>query len=387
MKKIRFGLLPTIIVAILLGILIGMLSPKWILKSLATFNSLFGGFLQFVVPLIIIGFVAPGIGKLGAKAGKLLGITTLIAYISTIIAGSLAFLSGSSIFPLFLKTGSLAIDAKNPEEALVTPYFSLEFEPIMGVMSALILAFTLGLGMAAIKGSALLKITEEFGEIVGKLIKVVIIPLLPFHILGIFANMTYTGEVAIILTVFAKVFVIVIILHILYLLLQYSVAGALSKQNPFQLLKNMLPAYFTALGTQSSAATIPVTMEQTKKNGVKESVAHFVIPLSATIHLSGSTITIVSCSIAVMMLHDMSISFLTFLPFILMLGVTMVAAPGIPGGAIMAALGPLESILGFDGTLLSLMIALYIAQDSFGTACNVTGDGAIAMIVNKIRGE
>lgn len=387
MKRFKLGLLPAIIIAIVLGIIIGSFSPKEVLRTLATFNEIFGKFLSFVVPLIILGFVTPGIGQLGQRAGKLLGMTTIVAYVSTILAGSLAFLTATSIFPSFLEVGSLAISGKNPEESLAKPFFNMELEPIIGIMPALLLSFTLGLGMATIKNSQLLKVTEEFGEIIGKLIKNVIIPLLPVHILGIFANMTYAGEVAIILSVFAKVFLIVIGLHILYLLLQYSVAGAFSKQNPFQLIKTMLPAYFTALGTQSSAATIPVTLAQTKKNEVKESIANFVVPLSATIHLSGSTITLVSCSLAVMMLHDMSISFLHLFPFILMLGVTMIAAPGIPGGAVMAAVGLLDSMLHFNGTLISLMIALYIAQDSFGTACNVTGDGAIAIVVDEINSK
>lgn len=187
-----------------------------------------------------------------------------------------------------------------------------------------------------------------------------------------------------ILSVFAKVFIMIIALHVLFLVIQYFVAGQVARKNPFTLLKNMVPAYFTAIGTQSSAAAIPVTLRQTKLNGVRGKVADFVIPLCATIHLSGSTITLVSCSMAVMLLTGMPASIGTMFPFILMLGITMVAAPGVPGGAVMAALGLLESMLGFDTTLTSLMIALYIAQDSFGTACNVTGDGAIAVITDGV---
>ncbi|MED0735414.1 dicarboxylate/amino acid:cation symporter [Aneurinibacillus thermoaerophilus] len=383
----RFGLLPRLIAAILLGIFIGMVSPQWVIKITATFNSIFGNFLGFVIPLIIIGFVAPGIGELGKGAGKLLAITAGIAYVSTIVAGLIAYVTSAVVLPNILEVGSMHLNAKNPEEALVPPLFKVDMPPVMGVMTALLLAFTLGLGIAAIKGDTLKNLMNDFQQIVEKLIRNIIIPLLPLHIMGIFANMTYAGQVAMIMSVFAKVFVMIIILHIVILLLQYTFGGAIAGANPLRMLKNMMPAYFTAIGTQSSAATIPVTLRQTKKNGVHEGSADFVIPLCATIHLSGSTVTLVSCSMAVMMLNGMNTSFGALFPFILMLGITMVAAPGVPGGAVMAALGLLQSMLHFDPTLLSLMIALYLAQDSFGTACNVTGDGAIALMVNKISGH
>ncbi len=251
-------------------------------------------------------------------------------------------------------------------------------------MTALLLSFVIGLGIAAIKGDTLLRVMNEFKDIIQLVIEKLIIPLLPFHIFGIFANMTYTGQVSTILTVFAKVFVMIILLHILYLTFQYTIAGSISKENPFKMLRKMSPAYFTALGTQSSAATIPVTLKRSKTLKVRESVADFTIPLLANIHLSGSTITLVSCALAVMFLQGSTISFGSLLPFILLLGVTMIAAPGVPGGAVMAAIGLLESMLGFGPTMVSLMIALYLAQDSFGTACNVTGDGAITSITDTL---
>ena len=382
----RMGLLPKLIIAIILGIIIGRFGIEWIVRILATFNSIFGNFLNFIIPLIIIGFVAPGIGDLGESAGKLLAITAAIAYGSTIFSGALAYFTSSIVLPTFLKVGALNIGAANPEEGLLSPYFEIDMPPMFGVMTALLLAFTLGLGIAAIKKDTIKNFMNEFQEIIEKVVANVIIPLLPFHIAGIFANMTYAGQVATILSVFSRVFVMVILLHIAVLIIQFVVGGAVAGGNPFRFLKNMVPAYLTALGTQSSAATIPVTLEQTKKNGVQDEVADFVIPLCATIHLSGSTITLVSCSMAVMMLNGMPVNFGIMFPFILMLGITMVAAPGVPGGAVMAALGLLETMLGFPQTMLSLMIALYIAQDSFGTATNVTGDGAIALIVNRISG-
>lgn len=382
----KFGLLPRLILAIVLGIVIGSFAPEWVVRVLATFNGIFGNFLGFAIPLIIIGFVAPGIGELGAGAGRLLAITAGIAYVSTIISGLAAYFTSSTILPIFLNPGSLAVNAENPEEALVSGYFNVDMPPIFGVMTALLIAFTIGIGISVIKGDTIKKFMNEFQQIIEKLISNIVIPLLPIHILGIFANMTYGGQVATIISVFARVFAMIITLHIIIIILQYIVGGALAGGNPFRLLKNMIPAYLTAIGTQSSAATIPVTLEQTKKNGINEGVADFVIPLCATIHLSGSTITLVSCSMAVMMLNGMAISLAKMFPFILMLGITMVAAPGVPGGAVMAALGLLESMLGFDQNLLALMIALYLAQDSFGTACNVTGDGAIALIVNRLSG-
>ncbi|MEJ8545895.1 dicarboxylate/amino acid:cation symporter [Brevibacillus borstelensis] len=380
----RLGLLPKVIIAIILGILIGSVCREGTIKVLATYSGLFGNFLGFAIPLIIIGFIAPGIGELGKGAGKLLGLTTAVAYGSTIIAGTAAYFVSSGLFPHILEVGGLTKTFANPEEALVQPFFSVDMPPIMGVMTALLLAFTLGLGVSVIKGDSLQRVMVDLRAIVEKMISSVIIPLLPLHILSVFANLTYGGQVKMILSVFAKVFVIIIAMHLLYLVMQYVVAGQLGRKNPIVLLKNMLPAYFTAIGTQSSAATIPVTLRQTKENKVTDKIADFVIPLCATIHLSGSTITLVSCSMAVMMLNGMSTSFSVMLPFILMLGVTMVAAPGVPGGAVMAALGLLESMLGFSTTLTSLMIALYIAQDSFGTACNVTGDGAIAVITDRL---
>ncbi|MEJ8553259.1 dicarboxylate/amino acid:cation symporter [Tepidibacter sp. Z1-5] len=385
MKKL--GLLPKLIIAIILGIGVGSIHNELLVKLLATFNGIFGNFLGFAIPLIIIGFVAPGIGDLGKGAGKILGITAGIAYLSTVAAGSLAFFTNSVVFKYILTPGSMnLIDAQNPEHSLLEGFFKVDMPPIMGVMTALLIAFTLGLGIAASEGDTIKKFMKEFQGIVESLISNIIIPLLPFHIAGIFANMTYAGQVATIMSVFAKVFAVILILHFLVIAIQYFIAGTLAGANPLVLIKNMIPAYFAAIGTQSSAAAIPVTLEQTKKNGVNDGVAEFVVPLCATIHLSGSTITLVSCAMAVMMLNGMAVTFNSIFGFILMLGVTMVAAPGVPGGAVMAALGLLETMLGFDQTLLSLMIALYLAQDSFGTACNVTGDGAIAIMVNKISG-
>lgn len=380
--KFKFGLLPRIVVAIVLGVAIGSVAPENVVRVFATFTSIFGNFLNFVVPLIILGFIAPGIAKLGKGSGKLLGISTLVAYGSTVVAGVFAFVAAIIILPGFME-GRALTSLDDPEHALAQTFIQLEMTPLFGVMAALILAFLLGIGMAATGSKTMISFFEEFQIIIEKTISSIIIPLLPFYIFGIFANMAYGGAVMEILSLFGIVFVLIIVLHWLMLMLQYSTAGALVKRNPLRMLKTMMPAYFTALGTQSSAATIPVTLRQARKTGADERIADFSVPLFATIHLSGSTITLVSCAIGVVFLTGQTPEFSSFFPFILMLGVTMIAAPGVPGGAVMAAIGLLQSMLGFDETMVALMIALYMAQDSFGTAANVTGDGALTNIVDR----
>lgn len=383
MKKI--GLLPRLIIAIIVGILIGAYLPQIFTELLATFNGLFGNFLGFIIPLIIVGFIVPGIADLGKGAGRSLGLTAAIAYGFTVFSGLLSYGAGSTLFQYILNPGALTLGgAENPEHALLSPLFTVDMPPLMGVMSALIIAFVLGIGISAIEGNALKSVMREFQQIIAKLITTIIIPLLPFHVMGIFANMTFAGQVGAIIGVFFKVFILVILLQFLVIALQYLIAGTISRKNPIFLLRKMMPAYFTALGTQSSAATIPVTLAQAKQMGIKNYVADFVIPLCATVHLSGSTVTVTTCALAIMTINGMATPFMDFFPFILALGVTMVAAPGVPGGAIMAALGLLQSMLGFNDTLISLMIALYLAQDSFGTATNITGDGAVAVIVDRL---
>lgn len=382
----RLGLLPYLVLAILGGIIIGAVMPSSIVKLLATFNSIFGNFLGFSIPLIIIGFVVSGIGELGKGSGKILLITVLLSYTSMVIVGVTTYFIDKSIFPLFLDPGSLVMssEANNPESTLISPFFTIQIPPMMDVVSALVISFILGIGISNFKCDAIKSFFSEFERIIALLIEKVIIPLIPIHVLGIFANMTYSGQVYKILGVFSKAFIVIIGLQFAAILFQFSIAGWVSHKNPFKLLKNVIPAYITALGTQSSVATVPVSIKQTQLNGVKKEIANFVMPLCSTIHISGSTITLVSCSIAVLMLNGMPVQISNILPFIMMLGVMMVAAPGVPGGGVMATLGILESMLGFNPVMISLMIALYIAQDSFGTACNVTGDGAIAVIVDKI---
>lgn len=385
MKNFKIGLLGKILIAILAGIVIGTFTPQWFVRLALTFNNLFSQFLNFVIPLIILGLVTVAIADIGKTAGKMLLITILIAYGSTIFAGLVSYFTGATLFPSMIdNSASLDTIAQNEAPA---PFFTVTIPPLMNVMTALTLSFTLGLGLAAINSNAMKKVTYDFKEIIEKTIKVAIIPLLPAYIFSIFLNMTYVGQVSSILSVFIKIIGVIFLIHIFILILQFCIAGGLTKRNPFKLLVTMLPAYFTALGTQSSAATIPVTLEQTKKNGVSDDIADFAIPLCSTIHMSGSTLKIVACSLALMIMQDMPYDFSMFLGFICMIGITMVAAPGVPGGAIMAALGVIQTMLGFDENTQALMIALYIAMDSFGTACNVTGDGAIALILDRFWGK
>ena len=380
MKKL--GLLPRILIAIVLGIAIGYISPMWFARIMATFNTIFSQFLGFMIPMIIVGFVAPAIADIGGRAGKRPVVTAAIAYIATFLAGILSYLTGTLSFPSLI--GGEQGMALLGDTSKVLPFFNIEMPPLMTVMTALVFAFMFGLGMAFVKGTVLRKGFDELRDIVSKTIDTAILPLLPFYIFGIFLNMTLEGQVEMILKCFVKIIVIIFILHVFILVLQYCIASLFARKNPFSMLRTMLPAYFTALGTQSSAATIPVTLRQAIKMGVSEDIAGFVIPLCATIHMSGSTLKIVACALALMIMHDQPHDLGLFCHFIGMLGITIIAAPGIPGGAIMASIGLLQSILGFDEQMVALMIALYIAMDSFGTACNVTGDGAIAAIIDRI---
>ena len=359
MKKIKIGLLPRIIIAIILGIAIGTVFPAPLVRIFVTFNGIFSEFLNFSIPLIIVGLVTVAIADIGKGAGKMLLVTALIAYGATLFSGFLSYFTGVTVFPSLIEPG---VPLEEVSEAQgILPYFSVSIPPLMNVMTALIFAFTLGLGLASLNSDALKNVARDFQEIIVRMISAVILPLLPLYIFGIFLNMTHSGQVYAILMVFIKIIGVIFILHIFLLVFQYSIAALFVRKNPFKLLGKMMPAYFTALGTQSS--------------------------LCATIHLSGSTLKIVACALALMMMQGIPFDFPLFAGFIFMLGITMVAAPGVPGGAIMAALGILQSMLSFDESAQALMIALYIAMDSFGTACNVTGDGAIALIIDKIMGK
>lgn len=370
-----------LIAGIVAGILVGLYVPITGVELLFTVKELIGQIISFTIPLIILFFIASGIAGLPKGSGHLLGKTVGFAYSSTIIAGTLAFLLVSAVIPFL--SGGITFEAEVATE--IGSFIDLEIPPLMGVMTALVTAFVFGIGMSQLELDTLKKVSDQGRDVIDGLLSKVIIPALPFYIAGVFAEMTVAGTVVDTLQTFGVVLIAALVMHWLWLSVLYIATGVLLKRNPIELVKNMLPAYFTALGTMSSAATIPVSLQSSKANNVKEDVANFTVPLCATIHLSGSTITIVTCAMAVMFLSpSMEVpSLMGMLPFIMMLGVVMIAAPGAPGGAVMSALGLLTSMLGFNEGAVALMIALYLAQDSFGAACNVTGDGIIALWVDR----
>ena len=392
MKKHEIGLVPKLIIAIVIGILIGQFLPESICRFVVTLSGIFGSFLKFVIPLMILAYVTMGIADLSQGAGKLLLITVLIAYGSTLVAGSGSYFVSSTLFPNFISADALAqIEATAGNS--VDSFFSIALPPVIDTLSAVVLAFILGLCMSAMRGKeigdTLYNSFKDFSTIIDKVLHKAIIPLLPLFICGTFVDMTKSGRTFVILGILWKVFLVVIIMHLIIITIQFAVAGAISKKNPFVLIKNQIPAYTTAIGTQSSAATIPVNLECAKNDGVSEEIRNFVVPLCANIHMAGSMITIVACATAVCLMNGIPIGLHTVVPFVMTLGVAMVASPGAPGGSIMTALPFLYMIFGkdlgnTDGPICALMVALYITQDSFGTACNVSGDNAIGVVVEAI---
>ena len=391
-EKKKLGLVPKLIIAIILGILIGQFLPEEICRIVVTLSGLFISFLKFVIPLMILAYVTMGIADLSQGAGKLLLITVALAYGSTLIAGTASFLVSINLFPSFMSADALDQIAATADASL-SPYFSISLQAILDTLSAVALAFILGLCLSSMRGkqigNSLYNGMAEFSKIIDKVLHTVIIPLLPLYICGTFVDMTKSGKTFAILSILWKVFLVVIVMHLICILIQFVIAGAVSKKNPFELIKNQVPGYTTALGTQSSAATIPVNLECAKNDGVCEQIRNFVVPLCANIHMAGSMITITACATAVCLMNQLPISLGTVIPFIMTLGVAMVASPGAPGGSIMTALPFLYMIFGAeagdpDGAICAIMVALYITQDSFGTACNVSGDNAIGVIVNTI---
>ncbi len=382
----KYKLLIKITIAIVLGILIGTFFPTYLTEFFIAVNIIISKLLNFSIPLIIIAFVTKGISSL-ESSGKMLGITTIISYVFMLSASFFSYFTAINLFPSFLNNVPQNIfeSVSTPSGTLFSQLSQISVPPIMDVVPALILSFIIGIGISTTKSVYIKNIFVEFHSIINLLVQKLIVPILPIYVLGIFAKMTASGQVYNILSVFSKVFLIIVLLHILTLFVQYFIAGIVSHKNPFKLLKNIIPAYLSAIATQSSVAVIPITINCSKENGVSSDIADFVLPLCSTIHLSGSVISITSCSIAVLMVSGKPIDLATMIPFMMILGIMMVAAPGVPCGAILAASGILQSILGFDSAMLSLIIALHVAQDGFGTACNVSGDGSIAVILDTIN--
>lgn len=389
-SRFNLGLVPRILIAIIIGVLLGqwLFIPDWFIQVLVTLSTLFSSFLNFIIPLMIIGLIVKGISDLADGAGKLLGLTVGIAYGSTLLAGSLAYLVGSLLLPLFITSDTVANVAGAGEG--MEPFFSIPLEPMVDVTAAIIFAFLMGLGISWLKGkhpeegAVIYSFFSGFEKIIMQVLRLIIIPLLPIYILGNFADLSRSGAIFSILSVFWRVFLIVIALHLLYLFAMFLVAGGVSGKNPFFYMKNQVRGYTTALGTQSSAATIPVNVEVSRANGVSKTIGNFVVPLCATIHLAGSMITITMCALAVTQMYAIPVTFTQMLGFNAVLGIAMVAAPGAPGGAIMSALPFLPMVGIVTDAMQQLMISLYITQDSFGTAANVSGDNAIAVYIDEI---
>lgn len=390
MKKLKFSLVIRLIFAIFLGIILGNFLPLSFVRIFKTFTSFFGSFLAFFIPFMIIGFVVIGIARLSEGAGILLALTAGISYISTIIAGLFSYTVAFNFYPNLVSTDlvkSLQYTIST-NSMLVSPYFTIPLSPALDVTTAIVFAFMVGITISYMRkekiGETTFNIFNDFEMIVKRILNHFIIPLLPIHIFGIICELTYTGEVFSIIKLFITIYLCIFAMHYIYMLVMFSIAGTISKKNPFRLIKNQISGYLTAVGTQSSAATIPVNIQCGLKNGTSKEIVNFVVPLCATIHLSGSMITITSCVMGVLIMSGMNYSLTTILPFIAMLGIAMVAAPGAPGGAIMSAIPFLYMInIDSNGPLGALLIALYLTQDSFGTAINVSGDNAIAIYVDE----
>ncbi|PSW07266.1 dicarboxylate/amino acid:cation symporter [Photobacterium lipolyticum] len=379
------NLIVKLLCGILVGILMGMFAPDVLIQGLITVKYLVSQLIKFTIPLLILFYVTSGIASLPKNSGKLLGKTVGLSYMSTLGAGILAFLVAKSLFPILLDGAGQLPEAKTA----LAPFLALQIPPIMNIMTALTIAFIFGLGISSMGSEHLKKLSDQGRDIIELFLNKVIIPALPFYIAGVFADMTVKGTVFATLQTFSLVLIAVIAMHWVWLTFQFVTTGIAIQQSPLKILRTMMPAYFTAVGTMSSAATVPVTLQQTKRNGVSSSIANFVVPLCANIHMSGSVISIASVAVAVILMTGAGPvpSLLEALPFIAMLGITMVAAPGAPGGAVMASVGLLGSMLGFTEEMIALQIVLHLAQDSFGTACNVTGDGVIALLIDKMSAE
>ena len=379
MKKI--GLLPKLFIAIAVGIVIGWLLPDWVIRSTNCFRDLFGQFIKFFVPFIIVGLVTPAIADTGKSAGRLLILTMGIAYASTLFAGYFAYGVSCGVFPSIMSgTLGAAADAKS-----FPAFFSLKIPPIMDVTTALATSFMLGLGIIAMKAETLAKAFGELRDVVTLTIAKAFVPFLPLYVLTVMADLTASGKLKAVGAGSVKIMVLALATTTAVLIVQYVVAGLLTGKNPFKALWTMLPAYLTGWGCCSSAATIPYTLAQTKKNGVSDETADLVIPLCSNVHLSGSMANMVVYAAGIMVLAGEPLSVRAFTEYILMISVIAVASPGVPGGVVLASASVAEAALGFSPERYAIMIAIYMALDGMGTACNLTGDGAIAIVVDKFK--
>jgi len=381
MAKLKDNLLFKLVTAIILGILLGLVANETIIGILMTVKEILGQIIFYCVPLIIIGFITPSIIDLRANATKMLGVTLLIAYLSSVGAGLFSILSGYAIIPKLNIPTEVESLRQLPE--LI---FKLEIPPLLSVMTALVTAIIMGLAINWTKSENLEKLFQEFHRVILAIVNRIVIPILPFFIATTFAGLAYEGRITRQLPVFLSVIVIVIIGHWIWLAILYAIGGVISKENPMEVIKHYGPAYVTALGTMSSAATMSVALECARKSKVLDKeVIDFVIPFGSTAHLCGSVLTEVFFVMTISkILYGELPPFGTIMLFVILLGLFAVAAPGVPGGTVMASLGIVTGVLGFDTNGVALLMSIFALQDSFGTACNITGDGAIALMVTGL---
>lgn len=379
--KFKNNLIFKLILAVILGIVIGQISNTQVIGIINTIKYTIGQLIFFVIPLIILGFIAPSITKMKANAGKMLFTMILLSYISSIGAALFSMILGYLIIPNL--SISPIVDGLQKLPKLI---FMLDVPPVMSVMSALVLSIMLGLAVIATKSTKFEDLLNEFNNIVLKIVSKFIIPLLPIFIFSTFACLSYEGSITKQLPVFIKIILIVIISHYIWLTLLYSIAGLVSKKNPLEVIRHYGPAYLTAIGTLSSAATLPVALTCAKKSKIlNKDIVDFAIPLGSTTHLCGSVLTEVFFLMTVSkVLYGQLPPLQTMILFIILLGIFAVGAPGVPGGTVLASLGIIISVLKFNDTGIALMLTIFALQDSFGTACNITGDGALALILQGI---
>ncbi len=381
MSKIKDSLIVKLLAGVFVGIILGLMLGRGPIQIILTVKEVLGQFIFFCVPLVIIGFIAPAITNLKSNASKMLLVTLLIAYLSSVGAAALSTTGGYAIIP-HLNIQNAAQGLRKLPEVL----FKLDIPPVMSVMSALVLSIVLGLTAVWTKSEHVDVLLKEFNNMILQVVEKMIVPILPIFIATTFAGLAYEGSITRQLPVFLKVIVIVIVGQFIWMAVLYGIAGLISKKNPAEVFKHYVPAYLTAVGTMSSAATMPVALKCARKSAVlDDEIVDFTIPICSTIHLCGSVLTeTFFCMTISQILYGQLPTLGTMLLFIALLGIFAVGAPGVPGGTVMASLGIVTSVLGFDTSGVALLISIFALQDSFGTACNITGDGAIALMLMGI---
>lgn len=378
MKKIFSSLPVKLLIGIIIGIIFGQIFPENVMSVVVPLKNILGQVINFVVPLIVIGFIAPSITKLGNNASRMLGVALMVAYTSSVLAALLSMGAGYAIIPNLPVVSEIEGLKELPEDV-----FGLTIPQIMNVMSAL--AFSILIGLAAIwtKAKTIITILDEFQNIVLAIVSKIIIPILPVFIAFTFTCLSYDGTITKQLPVFVSAVVIVMIGHYIWLTVLYVVAGVYSGKNPIEVIKHYGPAYITAVGTMSSAATLAVALRCARKSKVlREDMVDFGVPLFANIHLCGSVLTeVFFCMIVSKVLYGTLPDIQTLVLFCVLLAIFAIGAPGVPGGTVMASLGLITGVLGFGDDGTALMLAIFALQDSFGTACNVTGDGALTLFL------